>query len=51
MEMRWPISVVLSDECVTKKADRYLDLKNEQWDLARRKGICFWHTSNFTWHR
>ena len=35
VEMQWPISAVLSDERVTKKADRYLDLKNEQWDLAR----------------
>ena len=31
VEMRWPISVVLSDEKMTKTADQSLDLKNEQW--------------------
>lgn len=34
-EMRWPISAVLSDKCVTKQSDRHLDLRNEQWDLAK----------------
>ena len=36
VETRWPISAVLSDEKVTKRSDRYLDLKNEQWELAKR---------------
>ena len=35
VETRWPISAVLSDEKVTKRSDRYLDLKNEQWELAK----------------
>ncbi len=26
IDMRWPVSAVLSDEAVTKRADRYLDL-------------------------
>ena len=34
LEMRWPISAVLSDETVTKRSDRYLDLTNEHWSLA-----------------
>ena len=34
VEMRWPISAVLSDGNVTKRSDRYLDLSNEQWVLA-----------------
>ena len=34
IEMRWPVSAVLSDEQVTKRSDRYLDLKSEQWVLA-----------------
>ena len=29
-------STVLSDEKVTKRSDRYLDLKNEQWELAKQ---------------
>ena len=35
IEMRWPVSAVLSDEQVTKRSDRYLDLKSEQWVLAK----------------
>ena len=35
VETRWPISAVLSDDKVTKQSDRYLDLKNEQWELAK----------------
>ena len=34
-ESRWPISAVLGDEKVTKKEDRNLDLKSEQWDLLK----------------
>ena len=34
VEMRWPVSAVLSCEQITKKSDRYLDLKNDQWTLA-----------------
>ena len=30
LEMRWPVSAVLSDDSVTKRSDRYLELKNEQ---------------------
>ena len=33
LEMRWPISAVLSDDTVTKRSDRYLDLKSEYWAL------------------
>jgi len=29
IEMRWPVSAVLSNEQVTKGSDRYLDLKSE----------------------
>ena len=36
VETRWPISAVLSDERVTKRSDRFLDLRNEQWELAKR---------------
>ena len=35
VETRWPISAILSDEKVTKRVDRSLDMKNEQWDLAK----------------
>ena len=31
----WPISAAFSDEQLTKRADQYLDLKNEQWDLTK----------------
>ena len=34
LEIRWPISAVLGDESITKKADRPLDFKSEQWTLA-----------------
>ena len=34
-EMRWPISAVLSDDRVTKRGDRHLDLTSEQWELAQ----------------
>ena len=33
LEMRWPITAVLSDEEVTQRSDRYLDLRSEQWEL------------------
>ena len=33
LEARWPITAVLSDEAATKRSDRYLDLKTEQWEL------------------
>ena len=29
-----PVSAVLSDERITKRSDRTLDLKSEQWTLA-----------------
>ena len=32
---RWPISAVLSDDSVTKRQDRALDLRNEQWELLQ----------------
>ena len=32
---RWPISVVLGDEEGTKRDDRNLDLRTEQWDLLK----------------
>ena len=34
VERRWPIGAVLSDEAVTKRSDRYLDLKTDQWEIA-----------------
>ena len=33
LEMRWPITAVLSDEEVTQRSDHYLDLRSEQWEL------------------
>ena len=33
LEMRWPITAVLSDEEVTQRSDRYLDVRSEQWEL------------------
>ena len=35
VEMRWPICAVLSDENVTKRDGRYLELRTEQWDMAK----------------
>ena len=32
---RWPVSAVLSDESVTKRQDRALDLRNDQWELLQ----------------
>ena len=32
LEARWPVVAVLSDESVTKRSDRFLDLRSEQWD-------------------
>ena len=34
VEIRWPVSAVLSCEQVTKRSDQYLDLNNDQWTLA-----------------
>lgn len=34
LEVRWPISAVLDKESITKKADRALDLRSEQWTLT-----------------
>ena len=34
LEVRWLISAVLGNESITKKTDRYLDFKSEQWTLA-----------------
>ena len=34
LEMRWPVTAVLSDDSVTKRSDWYLDLTTEQWTLA-----------------
>lgn len=34
IEMRWPITAVLSDESVTKRSDKHLDLTTAQWSLA-----------------
>ena len=34
VELRWLVSAVLSDERITKRSDRYLDLKSEQRILA-----------------
>lgn len=33
LEMRWPVIAVLSDESVIKRANRYLDLPSDQWEL------------------
>ena len=34
LEMRWPVPAVLSDEQITKRSDRSLDLRTEQWTLT-----------------
>ena len=34
LKLRWPITAVLSDETITKRSDRYLELKTEQWKLT-----------------
>lgn len=34
IEQRWPVVAVLSDESVTKRSNRHLDLSNEQWTPA-----------------
>ena len=34
LKLRCPITAVLSDETVTKRSDRYLDLKTEPWKLT-----------------
>ncbi len=34
LEMRWPVTAVLSCEGVTKRSDRYLDLSSDNWALA-----------------
>lgn len=31
LQLRWPITAVLSDETVTRRSDKYLDLKTDQW--------------------
>ena len=33
LEMRWPVVAVLSDESVTKRSDRHLDMRSDQWGL------------------
>ena len=35
VEMRWPVTAVLSDETVTRRQDRYLDLHSEQWEILK----------------
>ena len=35
LESRWPVVAFLSDESVTKRSDRFLDLRSEQWDLLQ----------------
>ena len=35
VELHWQISAILSDQMVAKRIDQYVDLKNEQWDLAK----------------
>ena len=34
LKLHWPITAVLSDETITKRSDRYLYLKTEQWKLT-----------------
>ena len=34
LKLRWPNTAVLSDDTTTKKSNRYLDLKTEQWKLT-----------------
>lgn len=36
LEARWLITALLSNEAATKKSDRYLDLKTQQWELAEK---------------
>lgn len=35
LQLRWPITAVLSDDTVTKRSDRYFDLNSEQWLLTK----------------
>jgi hypothetical protein len=37
LEMRWPITAVLSDDTVTKRSDQNLDLKSDQWSLMEEQ--------------
>ena len=34
LKLQWPITAVLSDETVTKRSNRYLELRTEQWKLT-----------------
>ena len=34
LQLMWPVTAVLSDDSVTKRTDRHLDLKAEKWSLA-----------------
>ena len=34
VQLRWPVIAVFSDDSVSKRSDRYLDLNNDQWVLA-----------------
>ena len=34
LEVRIPVLAVLFDDSVTKRSDRYLDLKSEQWAIV-----------------
>ena len=34
LKLWWPITAVFSDETVTKRSDRYLELRTEQWKLT-----------------
>ena len=34
LKLCWPVTAVLSDDTITKRSDRYLDLKTEQWKLT-----------------
>ena len=34
-QMRWPVVAVLSDDYVTKRSDRHLDLRPDQWQVVR----------------
>ena len=36
LEMRWPVVAVLSDESVTKRSDRYFDMRSDQWGLLEK---------------
>lgn len=36
LKLKWPVTAVLPDENITKRSDRSIDLRSEQWSLAEK---------------